>query len=267
MQQQQIIISVIAVLVIIGLYQLPKVVVDNDEDTGLTPDQSQPDNQAHKMELPDSVANIMDQLRDNLVQSNSMQKSSTFADSLARAFLIYNQLDSATKYAEYILELDTIGLAETAGNIYYRAFGLVNAGTSAEKYGSRVREIYSQVSPGFDRPDLAARVAMTQVIGENPMVGILKLRELAEENPNNLEAHYNLGLLSIQSGQFEKAVDRFKKVTELDPANVEGYFYLGVSYLEMGNDAKAKENFSYVAKEGNDLAIIKLVEDYLKKID
>ncbi len=263
MQPQQIIISVIAVFVIIGLYQLPKVVVDNDEDTGLTQDQRQ----AHNMELSDSVANIIDQFRNNLVRSNSLQKSSTFADSLARTFLIYNQLDSAVKYAEYILELDTTGLAEMAGDIYYRAFGLVNDGTTAEKYGSRAREIYSQMDSGIDRPDLAARAAMTQVTGNNPMVGILKLRELAEEDPGSVEAQYNLGLLSIQSGQFEKAIDRFIKVTELDPTNAEGYFYLGVSYLEMGNDKKAKENFSYVAKEGNDPAIIKLLEDYLKKIN
>ena len=118
-----------------------------------------------------------------------------------------------------------------------------------------------------DRPDLDARIAMTQVTGDNPMVGILKLRELAEENPGNLEAQYNLGLLSIQSGQYDRAVERFSKVIDLDPDNIEGYFYLGVSYLEMGNDQKAKENFNYVAKNGNDPAVIKLVEDYLIKIN
>ncbi len=267
MRRQQIIISIIAALAILGIYQLPKVVVKNDEETTLSQEQTPEESQIHEMDIPDSVAIKIDQFRDILSRSNSMQKSSTFADSLARAFLIYNQIDSAAKYAEYILQLDTVGLQEVAGNIYYRAFGLVNDRIIAERFGERVRAVYSQVSSEVERPDLAARIAMTQVTGDNPMKGILKLRELAEENPENIEAQYNLGLLSIQSGQFDRAVDRFTTVTELDPTNIEGYFYLGVSYLEIGNDKKAKENFIYVAKEGNDPAIIKLVEDYLNKIN
>ncbi len=267
MRREQIIISIIAVFAIIGLYQLPKVVVDNDENIGLGQVEDQPDNELHEIEFPDSVVNRLKQIRDNLITSNSRRKSSIIADSLAKTFLIYNQLDSATEYAEFILRLDTTGLVELAGDIYYKAFGLVSDGLRAEKYGSRVKEIYNQVIAEQQRPDLEARVAMTYVTGDNPMEGILRLRQLVEDNPDNVEAQYNLGLLSIQSGQFDRAVERFTKVTELDPANLEGYFYLGVSYLELGNESKAKENFSYVAKEGNDPAIIKLVEDYLKKIN
>lgn len=267
MQRQQIFISTIAVIAIIGLYQLPKVVVDNDEGTNLTQKGAESVDQIHEIDFPDSVVNKLSQLRVNLFESNSNQKSSTFADSLARTFLIYNNLDSAIKYAEYIFELDSAGFAEKAGNIYYKAFGLVNDGTRAKKYGSRVRDLYSLVDNREERVDLAARSAMTLVTGDNPMEGILKLRELAENNPNNIEAQYNLGLLSMQSGQFDRAISRFTTVTQLEPTNVEGYFYLGVSYLEKGNELKAKENFDIVAKEGNDPAIVKLVEDYLKKIN
>ena len=264
MRLQQVIISIAAIIAIVVLYQLPKVVVDNDEDTSLSETEVPENEVSHTMDIPDSVNNSISKLRTSLLRSNSMQKSATFADSLARAFLVYSQLDSAVSYAELILSLDTVGLEEMAGSIYYKAFGLTNNKSIAEKYGIRTREIYGSIG---NRPDLEARMAMTQVTGDNPMVGILKLRELAEENPNNLEAQYNLGLLSIQSGQFDRAVNRFTKVTKLDPENIEGYFYLGVSYLETGNEQKAKENFDYVIKNGNDPAIIQLVEDYLKNIN
>ena len=266
MPRQQIFIAVIALLIVVGLYQLPTVVVDNEDSSTFSESTETEDTEVHVIELPDSVESHLLILKDKLQASNSLKKSAIFADSLARTFLIYDYLDSAAVYAEIILGLDTTGYRELAGDVYYRIFGLAK-GSAVERYGSRVREIYQSITENTPRPDLEARMAMTLVPGNDPMKGILRLRELVEENPDNLEAQYNLGLLSIQSGQFDRAVERFLVVTKLDPENVEGYFYLGVSYLETGENDKAKESFSKVMKQGNDPAIIKLVEDYLSKIN
>ena len=58
--------------------------------------------------------------------------------------------------------------------------------------------------------------ALLLVRGEAPMQGILMLRDLAEKEPNNIDAQWHLGELSVESGQFEKAIMRFSKVVELD---------------------------------------------------
>ena len=40
------------------------------------------------------------------------------------------------------------------------------------------------------------------------MQGIMMLREVLEEDPKNELALFNMGMLSIQSGQYDKAVER-----------------------------------------------------------
>ena len=55
--------------------------------------------------------------------------------------------------------------------------------------------------------------------GRPPMAAITKLRDLADEHPENVEAQYHMGMLSWQSGQYDKAMDRLRKVVALDPKN------------------------------------------------
>ncbi|MBR9860924.1 hypothetical protein GYB22_09275 [bacterium] len=51
--------------------------------------------------------------------------------------------------------------------------------------------------------------------------GVFKLREIEAEDSNNLRAIYHLTLLSMESGQFEKAKNRSKKLLLLQPSNEE----------------------------------------------
>jgi Flp pilus assembly protein TadD len=83
------------------------------------------------------------------------------------------------------------------------------------------------------------KIAMTWVNSETPMKGILKLRELADKNPTNEYLAYQLGMLSFQSGQFEKAVARFESVIKLNKENVNAFFYLAQSLKELGRKKEA----------------------------
>ena len=53
------------------------------------------------------------------------------------------------------------------------------------------------------------------------MQGVLKYKRVLELDSNNIEALYNLGMLSIQSNQLEKAKVRFEKLILLQPENQE----------------------------------------------
>lgn len=79
--------------------------------------------------------------------------------------------------------------------------------------------------------------------GKDPMKGIMILREILEKDSNNIKAHFFLGVFSIQSGQWEKARQRFLKVLELDGSETEAYFYLAQANKSLGDTAKAIENF------------------------
>ncbi|MBK9274512.1 MAG: tetratricopeptide repeat protein [Flavobacteriales bacterium] len=85
--------------------------------------------------------------------------------------------------------------------------------------------------------DLQRRLdeAVALVNGQEPMQGIMLLRQLAEEHPERPEVHWHLGLFSLQSGQVDKAAARFRKVVELDTAGTrpEAWSMLGQSYAMM----------------------------------
>ena len=101
----------------------------------------------------------------------------------------------------------------------------------------------------------------------NPMQGILMLREVAEEAPNHLMAQYNLGVLSVKSGQLDKAVGRFEKVLEIDPTIVDARFLLGKTYMQMGNNAFALRNFETLKKESKNQALVSEVESLISQIN
>ena len=58
-------------------------------------------------------------------------------------------------------------------------------------------------------------------IAENPMEGILKVRQVVEKDSTNVYAQMVLGQGSLLSGQYDRAIDRFEKVLALQPANLE----------------------------------------------
>ncbi len=99
---------------------------------------------------------------------------------------------------------------------------------------SVLNETTPEVSETADVNELIDE-AIEKVRGDNPMEGIMTLREIAEEHPNNPKAQFYLGLFSIQSGQYEKAVERFQKVVELDPNNVDAYRFLGDAHRSLGD--------------------------------
>lgn len=83
--------------------------------------------------------------------------------------------------------------------------------------------------------------AAALVQSANPMAGITALRAILQEDSNNVEAHWQLGLFSVQSGQMDKAVARFEKVTALEPTRAEAWLELAKARMAMGNVPAATE--------------------------
>ncbi len=77
--------------------------------------------------------------------------------------------------------------------------------------------------------------------GENPMQGILSLVELSKKYPDRPEVFIHLGRFSIQTGQWDKALERLEKAYELDPENKEAICLLSSVYKEVGEMEKSAE--------------------------
>lgn len=118
----------------------------------------------------------------------------------------------------------------------------------------------------FDENNLDAKagVATSLVNGPAPMQGITMLLEVVEQDPNHLKANYNLGLFSMQSRQFDKAVDRFNTVIEQTPNNAEVWFYLATSYENIGLNQDAIQAYQKSKELAADPSLSQFID---RKVD
>jgi tetratricopeptide (TPR) repeat protein len=75
---------------------------------------------------------------------------------------------------------------------------------------------------------------------DNPMKGILQLRELDKENPDNVAVNVQLARLAIKTGQFERAIERLEKIETKEPNNKRIVCLLAEAY-QGNNNPKAGE--------------------------
>lgn len=76
-------------------------------------------------------------------------------------------------------------------------------------------------------------------IADNPMQGIMMIREVAERDPSNMYAQYVLGVGSLMSGQLDRAIERLNVVIAKQPENVEVKLMLAEAYERKGDKQNA----------------------------
>lgn len=103
----------------------------------------------------------------------------------------------------------------------------------------------------------------------DPMKGILLLRDVVKEDPKNVKANMSLGLFSMKTGQYEKAVKRFEVVIS-QTNQPEAWFYLASSYENMGMNENAISAYSKTKELAADPGLGQFVDrkvKELKKVD
>ena len=172
--------------------------------------------------------------------SDLSKKAGLFAE-IATAFTKSNRYDSAGHYFEMAAQTGSNPkMIYKAGSAYYDGIAFATNPSKVEYLSEKARTLLGSIPENDPKiTEAQAKAAMTWVNSETPMKGILKLRELAEKNPKNEFVAYQLGMLSFQSGQYDKAVARFEKVIELNKSNVNAYFYLAQSLQQLGKNKEA----------------------------
>ena len=100
--------------------------------------------------------------------------------------------------------------------------------------------------------------ALKLIESNNPMEGVFMLRKILEKEPKNKEALFNLGVLSIQSKQYNKAIERFNQLLIIDSLDKRAYLHLGISNFKLGNEEEANFFFDKVLRSNNNLLIEQL---------
>lgn len=82
--------------------------------------------------------------------------------------------------------------------------------------------------------ELRMKLAETYIESPEPMKGILHLREIADSLPGYVPALMRLGRLSLQTGQYDKAEERFLDVLDVNPVNTEALYFLALANEGLG---------------------------------
>ena len=108
-------------------------------------------------------------------------------------------------------------------------------------------------------------LGMTDPDGGSPMQGIMLLLGVVKQDPANRNANLNLGLFAMKSGQYEKAVQRFKTIIA-QKAEVEPYFYLAESYKQLGMKKEAIDAYEKCKQMMADPAFNQRIDGYIKEL-
>ena len=138
-----------------------------------------------------------------------------------------------------------------------------------ENMGKTAISIYEQVLKQ-EPNNLDAKAGLgfcTAIATPQPMNGIMMLRDVVKADPNHENGQLFLGLLSLQSGQLDKAIDRFEKVLVLDSQNFNVLLILGRTYAETGNTKKALETFKLLKEKTQDAGLNQEADAWIKKLE
>lgn len=276
MNKKQIYISCVAIGLVAVLFTLPKVIVKNESpatsenrsETSKLDSSEQHEEHTHELTLEKDQVKIVNSLKSLFVKETENKNKLRMVDSIARIFQSKFMYDSAAIYLAIHKKIQpSLEAIELEGDNFLDAFNFATDQNKATEYSEKAQKSYEEILAQVpDNLDVKSKLAMTYVASPNPMKGIMLLRENLEKNPTHKPTILNLGLLAIQSGQFDKAAKRFEDLVKLDPLNSKAYFYLGIAYKELGKNELAKQNFTKVKQLDSDPEVVATVDGYMKEL-
>lgn len=273
MLRTRIILIAITAAVVALIFFLPKVVVQNESELASPATSSDSTaataNPSAHGTVSGSDKTAISTFRRQFNLSGGNEKKSIFADSLWNLYNKTGRYDSAAWFAESSASFSkTTDSYLRAGNSYYEAYSYALEQEKQNQMGAKAREFLGKALEANPKLyDAKAKMAMTYMTsGAPPMQGIRMLREVAEEDPKNEFALFSLGMLSIQSQQFPRAVEWLTKLVTVNPQHLQGNVFLGMALANSGEKEKARAQFEKARKMTTDQSVIATIDSYLKDL-
>ncbi len=174
---------------------------------------------------------------------------------LKNVALLENSEKNLTFAAQLILDSMMISgqpaiqnwLASSAKELFERSLQL-NGARDSSKIGLAACYIFGNVS-------------------NNPMLGILPLKEIVQKNPDNVYAQMILGLGGRKSGQYDKAIERFNIIVTKHPDNLEAIVNLAECYELKGDKPTAIKWYETFKSKITNPAIIAEVDNRIEALN
>ncbi|MEI8109803.1 MAG: tetratricopeptide repeat protein [Chitinophagia bacterium] len=281
MNKSQIALLSGAGMLLLALLFFGKTHLPSEKNTPSTNSSATHDHSADAAGLLESAHKILTPLQQKNVEliENQLKKSKTAEDSLH----IFHQLarfwsDSAHIYemqAYYLGEASKLENSEKSLTFAARLY-LDNLMGSQSQPGMQhwlaenARDLFQRaliINPANDSAKIGLGACyIFGNLSENPMEGILPIREIVQKNPNNLYGQMILALGGRKSGQYDKAIERFRLILEKDPANLEAAFNLAECFELKGDKTAAVQAYESLKKMVKRPDIIQEFDNRIKEL-
>ena len=182
---------------------------------------------------------------ENAYKSASEDEKVNAAKVLAEKWDDVEQSVPSALYLEIIAEKQrTFASWLAAGGKFMKAFDTTQDSVISPVLLQKANAAYTN-AVALDSTNLEAKTGLgiTIVNGMGaPMSGIAMLLEVVKKDPKNLRANMSLGTFAIKSGQFDKAITRFKDIIAIKPTP-DAYFYLATAYENLGKNEEAVDAY------------------------
>ena len=199
-----------------------------------------------KSKLTDEQSTLILSIETKLKETETDSSKIEVLKELSGSWYRLERVDLAGFYAEEIANIQNNEEAwSIAGTTY--AIGTQRAAEEKVKqfcFGRAVKAFENAISINPSNTVHKVNLAVCYAenpLPENPMKGILMLRDLIEKEPENVLVLSTLGRFAIQTGQFEKAIERLEKAISIEPENNKANCLLAQAYQGVGNTQKATE--------------------------
>jgi len=75
-----------------------------------------------------------------------------------------------------------------------------------------------------------------------------------------------LGQLSVRSGQYDKAIERYQKVVDIEPSNLRAYYAMAQVYESLGKVQDAIEAYNQCLELSDDETFKSGIQQNIKKL-
>jgi tetratricopeptide (TPR) repeat protein len=209
------------------------------------------------------------ELENQLKQAGSEKEKAVLQRQLAKQWDDVNQPAPAAFYYQALARSQNkFDDWLNAGNRFNEAYRATqDSSIQGTMVMDAVEAFQNAVKQQPDNLDAKAGLGIADVNGgaPSPMTGIGLLLQVVAKDPNNHNANFNLGLFAMKSGQFDKAIVRFKNMIAQKP-EVEPYFYLAESYKQLGQKKEAIDAYQKCKEMMPDPTFGKRIDDFIKEL-
>jgi len=258
---------------------------DNQGHTNKTAAQAKPSvnvtvamvSAAAKIAIGPALSVQINTTEDQLKNASGEAATLSLQKKLAKQWDDVNQAAPAAFYYQAIAQSEnTFADWINAGNHFNDAFRFVRDSVSQPTFVSHAIECFKNASK-MQPESLDAKTGLgiayvnqtslgiTDADGGSPMQGIMLLLSVVKQDPANRAANLSLGLFAMKSGQYDKAVLRFKTLIAQKP-EFEPYFYLAESYSQLGMKKEAIEAYQKSRSMMPDTAVDQQIDKYIKEL-